>query len=212
MNAPYHIPLQAQPTLLPAAMPDEPCCGLSVGAYHAMLEAGILASGDPVELLEGWLVPKMTKGPKHEYVRRALRRLLERLITASYFVDEQGALTTADSEPEPDLLVVRGSLESFADRHPGAEDVALVVEIADSSLQRDRTRKKRIYARAGLRVYWVVNVAAEEVEVYSRPNGESRSPAYQDRATFGIGAEVPVVIDGTEVGRIAVAALFGHAK
>ena len=212
MNAPTNILSQPAAALLPPAIPDEPVYGLSVEAYHALLEAGILEGGDPIELLEGWLVPKMTKGPKHEHARRVLRRMLEKLVSAAYFVDEQGAVTTADSEPEPDILVIRGSLESFANRHARPDEVALIVEVADSSLQRDRTRKLRIYARAKVPVYWVVNVPAEVVEVYSEPSGQTRSPAYRDHTSFNFADEVPVVVDGAQIGQIKVAAIFGAAK
>src|SRR5438045_2309502 len=78
-------------------MPEEPVLPLSVEGYHALLKAGIIQDGDPVELLEGFLVPKTTKGPRHERARRLLRRLLEKMISDEFFVDEQGAFTTATS-------------------------------------------------------------------------------------------------------------------
>jgi Uma2 family endonuclease len=212
MNAPSHILQSPATALVPPAIPDEPVYGVSVAAYHVLIEAGMLQSGDPVELLEGWLVPKMPKGPKHERARRMLRRLLEKMISADFFVDEQGALTTSDSEPEPDVLVVRGEIDDFADRHAGPSEVALVAEVADSTLRRDRTRKYRLYARAGVPAYWVVNVSDELVEVFTRPSGEQPSPSYADHAVYKVGDEAPVVIDGTEVGRISVASLFGTAR
>jgi hypothetical protein len=67
------------------AMPDEPVLPLSVEGYHALLKAGVLMDGDPIELLEGFMVPKMTKGQRHEFARRRLRRLLERLIPNDFF-------------------------------------------------------------------------------------------------------------------------------
>jgi hypothetical protein len=66
-------------------------------------------------------------------------------------------------------VVVRGDTQQYLDRHPGAEDIALIIEVSDTTLQRDRTVKKRIYARAGISIYWIVNLVEEQVEVYSQP-------------------------------------------
>ncbi|MEX2175089.1 MAG: Uma2 family endonuclease [Pirellulaceae bacterium] len=209
MNAPpLPLPLPTA-DLPPAAMPSEPVVPLSLAAYHALLRAGVYVSGDQVEFLEGFVVPKMTKGPAHERARRKLRRLLEQLISAEYFVDEQGAVTTGDSEPEPDVFVVRGSVDDFSDRHAGPAEVALVVEVADSSLRRDRTLKQRVYARANVPVYWIVNVADRSVEVLTSPSGPAGDPRYGAQATCAAGDEIPVVIDGRELGRIEVSAIFG---
>ncbi len=134
-----------------------------------MIRAGILTDDDPVELLDGWLVSKMPKNPPHCVVTRLIRQALERLVPAAWYVDTQEPLTTADSEPEPDVVVVRGETRQYLDRHPGPEDVGLVVEVADTTLQRDRTSKKRLYARAGIPVYWIVNLPESRCEVYSEP-------------------------------------------
>src|SRR5687767_12845555 len=105
MNAPTFPPLDeslAYQQVTPV-MPEEPVLPLSVEGYHALLKAGIIQDGDPVELLEGFMVPKMGKGHRHELVRRRLMRLLKTLIPAGFFADSQGAATLIDSEPEPDV-------------------------------------------------------------------------------------------------------------
>jgi Uma2 family endonuclease len=193
-------------------MPEEPVLPLSVEAYHALLKAGILQDGDRIELLEGFVVLKIGRGPRHERARRVLRRLLEKLMPAGFFVDEQGALTTATSEPEPDVFVIRGAIDDYANRHAGPEEIALVVEIADSSVRRDRVWKKRVYSRAGSRWYWVVNLVDEIIEVYTQPSGPVKKPGYADVSVYKSGKEVPVIIDGQEVGRIAVADVLGEPK
>jgi Uma2 family endonuclease len=211
MNAPIIPPefeIAAHP---PAAMPEEPVIPLTVEGYHALIKAGYFLDGDPYELLEGFVVPKMTKGARHESARRRLRRLLEKLISAEYIVDEQGSMTTSDSEPEPDVFVIRGNLDDFADRHAGPEEVALVAEIADSTLTRDRGTKRRIYARAKMPVYWVVNVRDRIVEVFTDPSGPAARPKYRTDEEFHEGDEVPVMIDGKEIGRISVTAILGQA-
>lgn len=211
MNAPLIPPEIEIPVHPPAAMPEEPVVPLTVEGYHALLKTGYFVDGDPFELLEGFVVRKMDRGPQHAATRRRLWRQLEKLISNDYFVDTQGAITTSDSEPEPDVFVIRGGLDDFADRHAGPEEVALVAEIADSTLTRDRGTKRRIYARAKMPVYWIVNVRDRTVEVFTDPSGPAARPKYRREQEFREGDEVPVVIDGKEIGRIAVAAILGPA-
>ena len=148
-----------------AAVPTDLIWRLSVNQYHQMVCAGILTEEDPVELLAGWLVPKMPKNPPHRVATRLLRQALERVVPAGWYVDSQEPITTADSEPEPDVVVVRGETRQYLDRHPGPQDVALIIEVADTTLQRDRVLKQRIYAAAGIPVYWIVNLLDNQLEV-----------------------------------------------
>lgn len=191
-----------------AAVPHDPIWRLSVQQYHAMIQAGILTEDDPVELLEGWLVLKMPKSPSHRMVTRLLGKALERLLPADWYVDTQEPITIVDSEPEPDVVVVRGDTRQYHDRHPGSQDVALVVEVADTTLRRDRTLKKRLYAQAGIPIYWIVNLPERWFEVYTQPSGPIESPDYGRRQDFGPADWVPVIIENSEVGRIAVQELL----
>src|SRR5688500_3555161 len=122
---------------------------LSIEQYHQMIREGILTEDDPVELLHGRLTRKMPKNPPHRLATRRTRLALEACLPAGWFVEAQEPITTEDSEPEPHITVVRGSPDDYAERHPGPRDVALVVEVADGTLQRDRSLKKKIYASAG---------------------------------------------------------------
>jgi Uma2 family endonuclease len=176
-------------------VPVELIWRLSVEQYHAMIQAGILTEDDPVELLEGWLVTKMPKNPKHSASTRFIRQALEDLISAGWYVDSQEPLTTVDSEPDR---------RQYTDRHPGPQDVVLIVEVADSSLRRDRVFKKRLYAAAGILVYWVVNLPEARIEVYTDPSGPDERPDYRQRQDYGRSDAVPVLIDGVEVGRLPV--------
>jgi Uma2 family endonuclease len=173
-----------------------------------MIRQGILTEDDPVELLEGWLVTKMPKTPPHRVATRLLRQALERAVPPGWYVDAQEPVTLTDSEPEPDGMVARGDTRQYLDRHPGPKDLALVVEVAEATLPRDRGPKKRLYARAGIPVYWIVNLPESQVEVYSEPSGESAEPDYRKRQDHGAAHEVPLVIDGREVKRIPVAELL----
>jgi Uma2 family endonuclease len=189
-------------------VPDTPIYRLSVAQYHAMAAAGILTENDPVELLEGWLVRKMTKHRPHSRATLRTRRALEGALPAGWYVDTQEPITTLDSEPEPDVLVLRGEEADYPDRHPGPADVALVVEVADSSLAYDRGTKKRIYARAGITVYWIVNLIERQVEVYSDPTGPAEAPDYREQHTHGLSDTVPVMLDGLEAARLPVTDLL----
>jgi Uma2 family endonuclease len=192
----------------PALGPDEPIFRLSVEQYQAMVRAGILAADDPVELLEGYLIQKMAKNPPHRLAKRKLYRALVTLLPTGWDIDTQDAITTDDSEPEPDVFVFRAVPDDYADRHPGPQDLALVTEIADSSLRRDRGRKKRIYARAAVPVYWIVNLVDRQIEVYTDPTGPADEPTYRHRQDYLADAQVPVVVGGAEVGRLTVADLL----
>jgi Uma2 family endonuclease len=196
------------PSAPPPAVPDDFIFRLSVDQYHEMIKAGILTSDDPVELLEGWLVQKMPKNPAHRLAKRLFRDALAAALPPGWHVEEQEPVTTSDSEPEPDVTVIRGTPRDYAQHHPGPADLALVVEVSDSTLRRDRGRKKRIYARAGVPVYWIVNLPDRRVEVYTGPSGLAETPDYGQRQEFGPSESVPVIIDGTEVGRLTVADLL----
>ncbi len=189
---------------LPAGVPPEPIWRFTVQQYHQMIRAGIFSDDDPVELLDGWLVPKMPKNPAHRLATRKLRKALEACLPQGYYVDSQEPVTLATSEPEPDVIVVRGSDAQYADRHPGPQDLALLVEVADTTLARDRGPKKQLYAAAGIAIYWVLNLPEKQVEVYTRPTGLCESPDYQQRQDYGPSEQVPVQIDSREIGRIAV--------
>lgn len=161
-----------------AAIPNDLILRLSIEQYHAMIQSGILTDDDFVELLEGWLVFKMPKNPPHRATTRLVRTALENILPPGWYVDSQEPITLSNSEPEPDIVVVRGDTRQYLDRHPGAADIGIVIEVSDPTLQRDRTVKKRIYARAGIAIYWIVNLVEEQVEVYSQPLVEVEQPDY----------------------------------
>ena len=139
-----------------------PMFRFSVEQYHDLIHKEVLASGEPVELLEGLLVTKMTRNPSHRIALAHLRDLLVTRMTDNWHLETQEAITLESSEPEPDLTVVRGQVDDYPDRHPSAADVALVVEVSDSTLVYDRGIKRRIYARAGIAEYWIVKGTSSE--------------------------------------------------
>ena len=195
---------QQRATRISLGVPDSPIWRLSIAQYHQMVQSGILTDDDPVELLEGWLVTKMPKNPPHRLTTQLLREALAQLVPVGWYVDAQEPITTSDSEPEPDVVIVRGDRRQYRDRHPGPAEVALVVEVADSTLQRDRTMKQRLYAAAGIVAYWIVNLVEGQVEVYEEPINPVDAPCYARRADYRRGESVPLTLDGQVVGVVAV--------
>jgi Uma2 family endonuclease len=181
---------------------------LRVDQYHAMIRTGILTEDDPVELLEGWLVVKMPQNPPHRVAIRLIYKALEAIVPTNWYIDSQAPITTADSEPEPDLMVVRGDPRQYLDRHPIPQDLALVVEVADTSIQRDRAFKKRLYAAARIPVYWILNLPESSCEASTDPSGPGNEPDYQQRQNYGPTEEIPLMMEGVEVGRLVVQALL----
>jgi Uma2 family endonuclease len=191
-----------------AGKPDDFIWRLSVAQYHEMIRSGILTSNDPVELLAGWLVHKMPKNPPHRIATRVAQKAIEAIIPAGWYVDAQEPITLEDSEPEPDVAVVRGETRLYRDRHPGPEDIALVVEVADTTLERDRGVKRRVYARAGIPIYWIINLVESVIEVYQSPSGTGEDADYAHRREYSISDLLPVVIERHEVGSIAARELL----
>lgn len=181
----------------------DPLFRITVQQYHEMIDKGILGPEDNVELLEGLLVRKMPTNPPHSYVKTLILRWLVRMLPPTWFPHVQDPVTTSDSEPEPDISVLRGDPADYLQRHPLASDTGLLVEVSDSTLARDR-EKRRIYARAGFPVYWIVNIPDRQIEVYTQPSGPAAVPQYAQMDIYKEGDRVPVVLDGNEVGRISV--------
>lgn len=191
-----------------SAPQDYTLAPLTVEQYRAMARAGILEEGAPIELLEGLLVSKMTKYPPHRVATQLLLDALRAALPQGWHVAVQEPVTLADSEPEPDLAVVRGGYRDYLEHHPGPADLALVVEVADATLTRDQVGKRRIYARAGIVVYWVVNLVDGQIEVSSDPSGPVERPSYRRQVTYLPGDELPVLVEGAEIGRLRVADLL----
>jgi Uma2 family endonuclease len=191
-----------------AAIPTDFVCRLSVEQYHEMARTGILLDGDPIELLDGWLVPKMMKHPPHSGTTELVRWTLERCLPVGWFTRCQEPITLSASEPEPDVAVVRGERRDYMERHPGSQETALVVEVADVSLRRDRTTKKRIYAEAGIAVYWIVNLIDFQIEVYTDPSGSGVSADYGTCRNYRSAELIPVIIDGRQLAELPAQAVL----
>ena len=177
----------------------------SVEEYRRLGELGILTEDDSVELLAGWIVPKMIHNPPHDAVVELVHEALRPLLPDGWRIRIQSAITTKDSEPEPDLAIVRGSIRAHIARHPSPNEIALVVEVADSSLQRDRL-KTSLYARAGIPAYWIVNLVEAQLEIHSHPSLSESNYRHRDVVTGSQSGSV--VIEQDEVGKVRVADLM----
>jgi Uma2 family endonuclease len=177
-----------------------------------MIEDGEIREHDQVELIEGRIVVKMPKSPPHQVGSEKTRRAIERLLPAGWHARVEGPvrIPNRQSEPEPDVSVVRGDIEEYVDRHPEPENIALVVEVSKSGVYDDRALAPT-YAGGGIPVYWIVNVKDRQLEVYAGPGPRSKSGeagAYPAPTILGESASVEPVLDGVAVVRIAVADLL----
>ena len=145
-----------------------------VEEYYRMARAGVFAEDERVELLEGRIHRMTPQGARHMRAISRLTRHIAPLLGEALSLRVQGPLTLSeDSEPEPDLAVVRAEDEASDERHPST--ALLVIEVSEDSLARDRGVKAQLYARARIPEYWIVNLRRETVEVYTEPDaGEGR--------------------------------------
>jgi Uma2 family endonuclease len=154
---------------------------LTVEEAIRMVEAGILDEDEPVELLDGVLVEMTRQGPKHSSGVGRLADRLRRVYEGRALVrEEKPILASAYSLPEPDISIVRGSYDDYAERHPTGADTLLVVKVALSSHAADR-RKASIYAAAGVPAYWLIDLATRQLELRVMP----RDGAYAITRVFG---------------------------
>jgi Uma2 family endonuclease len=178
---------------------------LTVRQVEKMMDAGILTEDDRVELLGGILAEQMTKYPPHNFTVARLGKLLDRLASPDWIVrDEKSVILGKDWWPEPDLAVIRGPDDRYRAVHPHANDIALLVEVAESSYRVDRDAKWHGYAAARVPSYWIVNLDRRVVEVYTNPTGRGKTAKYRDVASHGSGDAIPVIIEGRTLGTIAV--------
>ena len=173
---------------------------LSVAQYEAMIEHGILPESNRWELINGRLVEKVTKGGKHSMSSERSWRAIHALLPAGWHVriEKPVRIPRRRSEPEPDVSVARGGVDDY-DHPPGPEDLALVVEVAESSVAKDR-KLARVYG--GIPAYWLVNIPDRRLEVYA--GGAC--------TILGATESVDLVIAGQVVGTIAVASLLPRSR
>jgi Uma2 family endonuclease len=161
--------------------------------YYRMGDLGWF-HGQRVELIEGEIMVLSPQNWPHTSTVARVGEVLQRLLGSNFWVRMQFPLNLSTSEPEPDVSVVAGKLEDYSD-HPTT--AVLVVEVSDSTLAYDRTRKASLYARAGIADYWIVNLVNNQVEVYRDPRPDPSQP-------YGHGyASVSTLVPPTTVNLLA---------
>ncbi|MFI5388067.1 MAG: Uma2 family endonuclease [Fimbriimonadales bacterium] len=155
----------------------------------------------PFELIDGKLIRKPDMDPPHVWSTERLRKRLERMLPEGWTVRDDKPLRIPDfNERRPDIAVVRGDEDTYKRVHPKPDDVMLLIEVSVSTLYRDQSEKRHVYASSNIPVYWIVNALKQQVEVYTDPGPDG----YATCEVVKPGKSVRVVIDGKEVGQIAV--------
>lgn len=172
---------------------------LSVDEYHRLNEFS--ENGRRTELIRGLLIQKMSKSPLHSAIAKRLYDSIAAILPEGFVVRREDPLTLADSEPEPDVAVVRGSEAEFFIAHPSTAELVIEVAVSSSALDRENAT---LYAEAGVQEYWIILGNDRQVEVYWRPqNGR-----YQETRFFGPNDLIQCL--RIPAFRVRVAELFGH--
>ena len=192
-----------------AVLPVVPVEGLplrrfTLDEYHSLIETGFFDEDERVELLEGVLVSMSPIYPAHANAVDLLLIVFSSLLARGGMrlrVQSPISMVESDSEPEPDLILTKDMGSAFAERHPSPSEVFLLVEVSQSSLSIDRSKKGALYAQAGITEYWIWNLADDVLEVYRDPHKPTSGEAlYQTKLTFGQGMSVaPLAFPDFEV-------------
>lgn len=203
-------PAPTPPLPLPPEYARMPLYTFSVEQYQEMEREGLFGS-DRVELLDGYVVRKGPMNPPHAVSLGRVRRQLEPRLPLGWFLRQQMDVALTESQPQPDAAIVLGTNDDdYATHHPTAADVALVVEVSDSTLEEDRTTKLVRFARARIAVYWIVNIPERQLEVYTRPVA-GQNPRYRSVQILAATDSVSVTIGDIVIGPILVADLLPPA-
>jgi Uma2 family endonuclease len=151
-------------------MPVQAQHRFSVADYYRMSETGVLKPEARVELLDGRIIDMSPIGPLHGGVVNRLSRQFHKRAAGRWLVSTQNPVHLDDhSEPQPDLMLLKPVADDYTSRHPVPEDVFLLIEVADTTLDFDREQKLPLYARAGISEVWIVNLVARTIEIYREP-------------------------------------------
>jgi Uma2 family endonuclease len=176
---------------------------VTLDQYEAMVESGILTARDRVHLVNGCLVEKMSEDVPHATADILCGEQLARLIPPGWHVRPVKPIRirglARGNKPQPDRSIARGTVRDYSRRTPEPADIALVIEVSDSSLDDDRVIAG-IYGQALIPAYWIVNLIDGQVEVYSKPGPDG----YATLEVLAPGHVLTIVLDGVKVGQIAV--------
>lgn len=161
----------------------------TVEDYHKQTNLGMFRD-HPVELLEGQLVEIAPEGPTHAYLTEGIASYLSSLLLGIALVREAHPITLVNSEPQPDIVIVRLPREQYRDRHPYPDDIFWLIEIAQSTLAYDLNDKKTVYAKAGIQEYWVLEIDLQQVNQVHRFLNPVRG-TYESETIYRTGKIIP---------------------
>lgn len=173
---------------------------VTVGDYERLIEVGVLEEDARVELLEGVIVPMTPVGSRHAATVDRLARSFHRAVGDRAIVRVQSPVRLGGhSEPEPDVALLVPRSDFYADSHPGAEDLFLVVEVSESSRDHDALHKAPLYAGHGVAELWIVDLATRVVRVYREPGADGYRSVTEHPAGRSLSLQAVPHLDGVEI-------------
>ena len=172
----------------------------SIADYHKMIEAGILRDRN-IQLIDGELVEMSPEGVIHEAYGGSIADYLRQILMGKAWIREAHPIILTNSEPEPDIAVVKLPKSKYFQNHPTSQDIFWLIEISDTTLAYDLSKKKEIYALENIQKYWVLDVKTKKLIVFTKP----RNNNYLSQVEFLEGLIKPVSFPDLE---ISVAKLF----
>ena len=183
--------------------PSLPVRHFSIAEYHKMGEMGIFSEDVRVELIEGVIIEMSPIGSKHAGTVNKLNWLFSnRLLPSEARIAVQNPVVLDDgTEPQPDISVLKPKDDAYTSAHPRPDDVLLIVEVADTSVEDDRAIKLPRYAAVGIPEVWLVNIPERMIEVYHTPTGEKEVARYKIRVEYYEGETLnPEAFPGVKIG------------
>ena len=177
---------------------------LTVDEFRRKAARGEFSESKLFELLEGVVVSKARQTLKHETALENIQNVIGKLTPGGWHMRVQQPMNCGDSTPEPDAVIVKDALDQYVDRPPMPNMVSLIVEVADASLEQDRRLKGRIYARAGVMLYWLLNLVDSQLEVYSNASGPVPMPGFREKRVYRSEDKLSLVVGLDDLGMVKV--------
>ncbi len=177
----------------------------SLAEYHRLIELGFFQENERIELINGQIIQRLAKGTPHSVCNTLLFGELFTLLQGQATIRNQEPIILGDdSEPEPDLVIVRNRCDRYLNSHPSIADILLVIEVSDSTLKYDREVKLSLYAESEIDNYWLFNLVANCLEAYSQPYQIQGSFEYAKKQVYLPNAVVdlpfsPTILDLSKV-------------
>jgi hypothetical protein len=179
----------------------------TVAEYDQMVQAGVFTTNSRVELLEGWIVNKMSQNPPHRGTVSRVNRWLGRVLPMAWTLNCQCPITLSESEPEPDITIAHGEESVYDGRHPNPKDIRVLMEVGDSTVMSDRRYKGELYAKEKIAEFWLIDLVERKIEVHTKPRGGK----YQKKIVYAENENVPLILDGVKIADIPVTELMAKS-